>query len=148
MLELIAAAALALAPAETLSRLPAPEANQGVAVDQAFIYAIDNSTIAKYDRATGQRVAISTGPAHHMNSGFLFEGKLLCAHSNFPQKPEQSQIMALDPATMVPSASCKGLFLMGPRMPSGRRRGVLHVRPSSADVITMPHHSRGLGPTL
>jgi hypothetical protein len=36
-----------------------------------------------------------------MNSGFLWEGKLLCAHSNFPKKPEQSQIMALDPATMV-----------------------------------------------
>ena len=51
-------------------------------------------------------------------------------------------------AMMVPSASRTGLFLIGPRIPSGSRRASLHVRPSSADVRTMPHHSRGLGPTL
>ena len=71
MLELVFAAALALAPAQALSRLPAPEANQGVAVDGAYVYAIGNSEIGKYDRVTGQRVALWTGdPATfpHLNS--------------------------------------------------------------------------------
>jgi hypothetical protein len=81
--------------------LAAPEANQAAAADEHFVYAIGSAVVAKYDRATGKRLALSTGPAHHMNSGFLWEGKLLCAHSNFPKKPEQSQIMALDPTTMV-----------------------------------------------
>src|SRR5688500_9772978 len=51
------------------------------------------------------------------------------------------------PLTSVPSASRTGLFLTGPRMPLGRRRGSPHVRPPSRDVRTTPHHSRGLGPT-
>src|SRR6476646_1028258 len=54
----------------------------------------------------------------------------------------------LDGARMVPSASCTGLFLIGPRMPSGRRRPSLHVRPPSMLVRTIPHHASGLGPTL
>lgn len=100
---LLLALAIAAQAAEVtqVSTLSAPEGNQAAAADERFVYAIGSATVAKYDRATGQRVAVSTGPAHHMNSGFLWEGKLLCAHSNFPQKPEQSQIMALDPATMV-----------------------------------------------
>src|SRR5688500_12951650 len=36
--------------------LAAPEANQAVAVDDRFVYAVDSALIAKYDRATGQRV--------------------------------------------------------------------------------------------
>lgn len=104
MLELIAAAALALAPAETLSRLSAPEANQGVAVDQAFIYAVDNSTIAKYDRATGQRVAVWSGdPATfpHLNSCAVIGPELVCASSNYPNLPMRSSVEVFDPATMT-----------------------------------------------
>src|SRR4029450_11668885 len=52
------------------------------------------------------------------------------------------------PAITVPSASRTGLFLMGPRMPSGRRRASLHVFPASCDVRIIPHHVCGLGPTL
>src|SRR5438874_9988571 len=51
-------------------------------------------------------------------------------------------------ATSVPSESRTGLFLIGPSIPSGRRRASLHVRPLSPDVRTMPHQARGLGPTL
>jgi hypothetical protein len=80
--------------------LPATEANQAAAADEWFVYAIDNAIIAKYDRATGKRLAISTGEAKHLNSGFLWNGKLYCAHSNYPRKPEQSEIMVLDPVTM------------------------------------------------
>lgn len=104
MLELIAAAALALAPAETLSRLPAPEAHQGVAVDQAFIYAIDNSAIAKYDRATGQKVAAWAGdPATfpHLNSCAVIGPELVCASSNHPTTPMRSTVEVFDPTTML-----------------------------------------------
>src|SRR5688572_22781056 len=49
---------------------------------------------------------------------------------------------------IVPSASRTGLFLIGPRIPSGKRRASPHVRPSSFDVRIIPHHARGFGPTL
>lgn len=104
MLELLAAAVLALSPAETLSRLPAPEANQGVAVDPAFIYAVDNSTIAKYDRATGQKVAAWAGdPATfpHLNSCAVMGPELVCASSNYPSLPMQGSVEVFDPAAMT-----------------------------------------------
>src|SRR5437868_3596075 len=49
------------------------------------------------------------------------------------------------PASRVPSASRTGLFLIGPRMPSGRRRASLHVRPLSREVRAIPHQVWGLG---
>jgi hypothetical protein len=79
----------------------APEANQAACADDRFVYAIDSKVIAKYDRTSGRQIALSTGDARHLNSGFLWEGKLYCAHSNYPRKPELSEIMVLDPETMV-----------------------------------------------
>jgi hypothetical protein len=80
--------------------IAAPEANQAAAADEKFVYAIGSETIVRYDRATGQSVAASTGSAHHLNSGFFHEGRMYCAHSNFPKKPESSQVFVLDPETM------------------------------------------------
>jgi hypothetical protein len=80
--------------------LPAVEAHQAAAADDKFIYAIASEKIAKYDRKTGERIAISTGEAKHLNSGFFLGGLLYCAHSNYPRLPEQSEIRVLDPATM------------------------------------------------
>ncbi len=80
--------------------LAAPEANQAAAADRQWVYAIDNGVVAKYDRTSGRRVGVSTGAASHLNSGFLWEGRLYCAHSNYPKKPERSEIMVLDPASM------------------------------------------------
>src|SRR5207247_5597068 len=51
-------------------------------------------------------------------------------------------------ATIVSSESRTGLFLMGPRKPSGRRRALVHVCPLSPEVRTLPHTPRGLGPAL
>jgi hypothetical protein len=82
------------------SSLPAPEALQAAAADERFVYAIDSTSIAKYSRETGERIAISKGDAKHLNSGFLWEGKVYCAHSNYPRKPEHSEIKVLDPSTM------------------------------------------------
>jgi glycerophosphoryl diester phosphodiesterase len=80
--------------------LAAPEAIQAAAADDEFVYAVNNTLVAKYDRNTGERLATSTGEANHLNSGFFWEGRLYCAHSNYPRKPEQSEIKVLDPQTM------------------------------------------------
>lgn len=81
--------------------LKAPEANQAAAADERVVYAVDNAVIAKYDRSTGKLLARSTGEAKHLNSGYLWQGKLFSAHSNYPRKPEQSEIKVLDPESMV-----------------------------------------------
>lgn len=81
-------------------RIPAAEAHQAAAADREFYYAVTNDKIAKYSRETGKLVATSTGAAKHLNSAFLFEGNLLCAHSNYPTVPEQSEIKLLDTKTM------------------------------------------------
>lgn len=80
--------------------LPAVEANQAAAADEDFVYAITDNQVAKYDRKTQKRVGVSKGPAKHLNSGFLWEGRLYCAHSNYPLTPEESQIMVLHPKRM------------------------------------------------
>ena len=78
----------------------APQAHQAAAADRKFIYAITNKVVAKYSRKTRQQLAVSVGDAHHLNSGYIYRGSLLCAHSNYPQIPEQSQIKVLDPKSM------------------------------------------------
>jgi hypothetical protein len=80
--------------------LNAPEAFQAAAAYEDWIFAIANSQVAKYDRATGKRLAVSTGEARHLNSGFVWEGKLYCAHSNYPLVPEESEIKVLDLESM------------------------------------------------
>src|SRR2546427_2676542 len=64
--------------------LSAPEANQAAAVDERSVYAISNTIVAKYERRTGLRLATSTGEATHLNSGFVWHGRVDCAHSNYP----------------------------------------------------------------
>ena len=94
--------ALAEAPPAwpTVRSLPSPEAHQAAAADERFLYAISSQRIAKYDRFTDELVGMSQGPAKHLNSGFLWEGRLYCAHSNFPKLPEESEIKVLDPESM------------------------------------------------
>jgi hypothetical protein len=103
----LAAAALAKNPPSTIgqtSSFPAPEANQAACADDRFVYAIDSKVIAKFDRSTGERVATSTGDAKHLNSGFVWNGDVYCAHSNYPSTPEKSEIMRLDTAKMTLSS--------------------------------------------
>lgn len=77
-----------------------PEAKQAAACDQRYFYAVENSSIAKYDRFSGKRLAVSTGKAKHLNSALLWNGNLICAHSNYPAVPEKSEIKSLDLKTM------------------------------------------------
>jgi hypothetical protein len=94
---------------EEVERFPAAEARQGVAVDAAHFYAIDNRTIAKYDKRTGRLVAKWTAsdelPLVHLNGGVVVEGKLFCAHSNYPTLPETSSIEVWEAATLEHAAS-------------------------------------------
>jgi hypothetical protein len=101
----VLAVALAAAPqAETVRTWPAPEASQGVAVDARHFYAVGNSTIAKYDRATGRKVAQWSGDPKlypHINSCAVIGRELICAASNFPAVPMLSFVEVFDPQAMV-----------------------------------------------
>ena len=80
--------------------MPAAEAFQAAAADAEFVFAITNRQVSKYDRVTGRKLATSRGKARHLNSGFLWQGELLCAHSNYPLLPERSEIKSLDLTSM------------------------------------------------
>jgi hypothetical protein len=87
-----------------VERAAVPEAHQGIAVDGAHFYAIDSAAIGKYDKKTGKRVARWTestgGPVRHLNSGVVVDGRLYCAHSNYPDLPMTSSIEIYDTRTM------------------------------------------------
>lgn len=107
-----AVTALVIAPVllfaqPTLTRtveFPAPEAGQGVAIDATHFYAIDNTTIAKYDKATGtlvkRWVQEKDGPLVHLDGAVVRDGKIYAAHSNYPQWPMTSSLEIWDAATL------------------------------------------------
>jgi len=104
VLELLAAAVVALSPAREVSRLPAPEAGQGVAVDARYIYAIDNSRIARYDRRSGRKIGAWTGDPErfpHLNSCAVIRRELVCASSNYPKTPMSSSVEVFDPVRLT-----------------------------------------------
>lgn len=93
----------ALAPQAAPLRIPASEADQGVAAGDDFVYAISNHEIGKYDKKTGRRVLHWAGdPAHfkHMNSCSLVGRKLACAASNYPDVPQRSMVELFDADTL------------------------------------------------
>lgn len=89
---------------EEVKRFRAPEARQGVAVDDLHFYAIGNSDIAKYEKRTGKRVAewkgAAGGPIVHLNSCIVVAAALVCAHSNYPGVPMLSSLEIWDAATL------------------------------------------------
>lgn len=100
----LVAAVSILSAAEVIQRYPAPEARQGVAVGSDRFYAIDNSTIAAYDRRTGNRLARWTGDPGlfpHLNSCTVVEHDLVCANSNYPAVPMSSAVETFNAETLV-----------------------------------------------
>lgn len=89
---------------EELRRFPAVEAKQGAASDGEFVYVISDRAIGKYRAETGQRVATwsdeAGGPFIHLNAGIVRDGKLICAHSNYPGVPMLSSVEIWDAATL------------------------------------------------
>jgi hypothetical protein len=94
---------------EETRRFPAAEAKQGVVSDGEFLYVISDRAIGKYRAATGERVANWTDPEPgsliHLNAGIVRDGKLYCAHSNYPTVPMLSSIEVWDTATLRHVAS-------------------------------------------
>lgn len=91
------------APATQVASWPAEEAEQGVAVDARYFYAIDDSAIGKYDKRTGARVARWMGDRRlypHMNSCVVDGSRLICAASNYPDVPMASVVEIFDTATL------------------------------------------------
>ena len=76
------------------------EARQGVAVDENYIYVIGSRKIGKYEKTSGKPVAkweeTENGPIIHLDSGVIIDGKLYCAHSNYPGVPMTSSIEIWD----------------------------------------------------
>jgi hypothetical protein len=92
-----------VAAAKELRRIPAEEAKQGVATDARFVYAIGDSKIGKYDKATGKRVALFEGDPTvfiHMNSCTVLAAELVCSMSNFPNLPQISSVEWFSTETM------------------------------------------------
>ena len=93
-------AAVATCAQAAPEEFPAAEARQGVAVDAEFVYVIGNRTIGKYDKRTGKRnrewTGAKDGPIQHLNSGVVIDGRLYCAHSNYPNQPMTSSIEIWD----------------------------------------------------
>ncbi len=81
------------------SELKSEYATQAAAADATRVFAVSNTKVATYDRASGKRLALSEGAAEHLNSAFLHDRKVYCAHSNYPKLPETSEIRVYDPAT-------------------------------------------------
>jgi hypothetical protein len=84
---------------ELLQRMPIKEARQAVAVDADAFYAVDNTTIAKYDKKTGNLIVKWDGAAAgtiHLDSGVVADGKIYCAHSNYPAWPMVSSVEIFD----------------------------------------------------
>jgi hypothetical protein len=94
----------ALGELRELRRFEAREARQGVAVDARHFYAIDSRAIGKYDKQSGARVGEYLDPdgatVQHLNSGIVIDGRLYCAHSNFPELPMRSSIEVFDTETL------------------------------------------------
>lgn len=94
---------------EELRRFKAPEARQGVAVDDRFFYAITNRAIGKYRKDTGARVGgwqdRDGGPFIHINAGIVRDGRLLAVHSNYPGVPMLSSLEIFDPDSIDHVAS-------------------------------------------
>jgi hypothetical protein len=84
----------------TRSLLASPYATQAAAADDRRVYAISSTAVVSYDRRTGRLLATATAPGtEHLNSGFVHDGRLYCAHSNYPATPPASDIRVLDADT-------------------------------------------------
>ena len=101
-------AALAADPpsfvATPVRSFPAFDANQAVAVDAKYFYAVNNRTITKHDRRTGepllQFAGDTDGPFEHLDSAAVVGSKLYAVHSNYPEYPMESSIEVFDTRTM------------------------------------------------
>ncbi|KAF2100598.1 hypothetical protein NA57DRAFT_74200 [Rhizodiscina lignyota] len=89
----------------TLRIINATDADQGVAVDADHFYSIDNFSITKHRKATGQPILQwyggEDGAIIHLDGGVVINGTLYAPHSNYPGLPISSSIEMWDVSTMT-----------------------------------------------
>lgn len=88
----------------------AEEADQGVASDGDYFYAIDNNRIGKYRISDGEKIAVWEGDPErfpHINSCTVVSRELVCAASNYPAVPQQSSVefFSLEPLAHLRSVA-------------------------------------------
>ncbi len=92
-----------------VERFNAPEARQGVAVDERHVYVVTNQAVAKYDKRTHKRLnlweATTDFPIIHLDSGVIYQDRLYAGHSNHPDLPMTSSIEIWDAKTLEHVAS-------------------------------------------
>jgi hypothetical protein len=90
--------------ARLLHTYDAFDANQGVAVDRSYFYAVDNTSITKHRRGSGEPVlqfaGADGGPLIHMDSGAEHAGRVYAAHSNYSESPMESSVEVFDARTL------------------------------------------------
>ena len=79
--------------------LKSEHATQAVAATDTQVVVVSSTTVAIYNRDDGKLVSTSEGKAQHLNSAFIWKGRVFCAHSNYPNNPETSDIRVYDPRT-------------------------------------------------
>ena len=91
--------------AEVIATFDAPNARQGIAVDETHFYATNNFAVSKHDKTTGVAGASWSGnsegdPLTHLDSMMELDGRLYASHSNYPIAPMTSSIEIWDAASM------------------------------------------------
>jgi hypothetical protein len=101
--------------AQLIREYDAPNAQQAVAVDQQYFYAIGNQVISKHSKVDGKEVAVwqeTEGIIKHLNSGIIINDTLYCANSNYPDSPMLSSIEMFDTQSMQHIGSLSlGIFI-------------------------------------
>ncbi|HKK43071.1 MAG TPA: hypothetical protein VJ963_11725 [Bacteroidales bacterium] len=80
-----------------------PSSKQAVAVDSAYFYVINNSSITKHQKRDGKLVSAwedRDSLIHHLNSGIIIDGKLYTVNSNYPGSPMAGSVEIFDPETL------------------------------------------------
>lgn len=87
-----------------IAQFEIPHARQAIAVNNDFLFGIDDAAVGKYDKKTGVLVASWSAPAEshvqHLNSGIILDEKLLAAHSNYPDFPIENSIESWSPESL------------------------------------------------
>lgn len=92
--------------AQVLETFQTFDARQGVAVDATHFYAINNFSLTRHDKKTGQPQlqwdggSDVGGPLIHLDGAVIHDGLLYAAHSNYPHWPMTSSIEIWNPDTM------------------------------------------------
>jgi outer membrane protein assembly factor BamB len=89
--------------ATEIKRVPGGDADQGVASDGRYVYAVGTHAIAQIDPATGRQITRWDGDERrypHINSCTMDQKLLVCAGSNFPNLPMTSMIERFEAKTL------------------------------------------------